>query len=181
LAVSATHTKSEATVTPEKFHAATMRELDFASFNYYAGTIDFTTTGNPTGDTGTGRAAVLKAFEELQAASDGKQFIVQELGAPAGYTDQPSTIGASPETQREFYENAIAVAGELDRARAVYSFQLVDWSEFLLDGQRALLEGVDSGFVEAYIESLGTIGLVTEAGEERPAWQEFLDGVRDQR
>lgn len=50
----------------------------------------------PVGCSSFARTTVREVFEAFLAASDGKNMVVQELGAPAGYADRESFIGATP-------------------------------------------------------------------------------------
>lgn len=175
IAVGATHTSFVRT-NPERFHTASLQELDFASYNYYPlDPLLFSVGSDAT--------SVRTALDRYKEVSAGKPFMIQELGASAGWSDEPSPMGATVAQQTEFYRASLEYALQEPQLRAVFAFQLIDWSEAAYGIFREVLEaeGLPEDFLDRHDEYLGTLGLVDITGNPRPAWTEFLDAVRASR
>ncbi|MEM6791548.1 MAG: hypothetical protein AAF928_01390 [Myxococcota bacterium] len=172
IVVGATHTSFVRT-NPERFHTDTLREIDFASYNYYPLDPLLFSVGSDAD-------AVRDALDRYLEVSDGKPVVIQELGASAGWPDRPSDMGATVEQQLTFYRTSLDVAQRNDQLRAVYAFQLVDWSAETYGIFRDILaaEGTPPDFLDRNDEYLGTLGLIDITGTPRPAWPVFLDAVR---
>lgn len=173
LAVSATHT-IDGPLAGAPHHAELIDALDFASFNYYPldpGTLQLI---EPTA------ARVAADMDAFVAAAAGKPVVFQELGCPAGYTED-SLVGSNEEQQRRFFEHAFAALAAEPRIRAAFVFQLVDWSPELFEDQYGDVpweESVPQVFVDRFEEWLLTTGLMThDTGTPRPAWGVFLEAV----
>ncbi len=148
-----------------------VEECDVICFNYY----------------GQGLLGALDSPEEVRADLDkilntfpDMALVIQELGCSAGYETGSTMEGASLENQRLFFETVFSYMEQNPRFRAAVVFQLVDWSpatsgifrQDLLDG------GVDEDFVNVFLESLETLGLIRfKDGTTKPAWEEFLRWV----
>ncbi|MEL6545682.1 MAG: hypothetical protein AAFQ82_13705 [Myxococcota bacterium] len=171
IVVGATHTSFVRT-NPERFHNATLRELDFASYNYYPLDAQLRSAGSD-------RASIRSSLDRFRELSDGKPFMIQELGASAGWSDRPSPMGASVAQQTEFYRASLEYALREPQLRAVFAFQLVDWSEELYGIFTEIFEaeGLPEDFIARHDEYLGTLGLVDLDGNSRPAWNEFLSAI----
>jgi hypothetical protein len=174
LAVTATHT-GDGPLHGAPHYAVLVEELDVASFNYYPldpGTLELFA---PT------PARIAADMASFVAAAAGRPVIFQELGCPAGYADA-SLIGTSPADQRAFLASAFAVIEQDPRIRAAFVFQLVDWSEELVElvyGDFLDQQDVPQVYRDRLAEWLLTTGLITdEDGAVRPAWSEFLAAVQ---
>ena len=148
------------------FHDAVVAESDVVTLNLYCEATGF----------GTGGAAPVQAALDLIGD---RQLVVQELGCPAGY-DVDSNLSTSPEIQAQFFADVVDIMVRDPRLRAAFVFQLVDWSPDLTQIFADLLqaEGVPQDFIDRFVESLRTIGLIRwDNGEARPALQTVLDGI----
>ncbi|MEL7531823.1 MAG: hypothetical protein AAFN10_10970, partial [Bacteroidota bacterium] len=148
-----------------------VKECDLICFNYY----------------GQGLMGALDSPDEVRADLDeifnafpAMNLVIQELGCSAGYESGSNMEGANLENQRLFFETVFEYMEQQPRFRAAVVFQLVDWSpatsgifrQDLLDG------GVDEDFVNVFLESLETLGLIRFSdGSPKPAWNEFLKWV----
>ncbi|MEM9856752.1 MAG: hypothetical protein AAF843_05335 [Bacteroidota bacterium] len=102
-----------------------------------------------------------------------KNIVIQELGMHSGSDE----LVGSEEVQRAFFEVFFEEMEKEKRLKAAYVFQLVDWSPALSDIYTASFEGteVPDGFVEAFIASLNTIGMIHFTdGRRKAVWDEFL-------
>lgn len=148
-----------------------VKECDVACFNYYGQSI-IGTLDTP--------AEIRADLDDLLAAFPDKDLVIQELGCSAGYETGSNMEGASEENQRLFFETVFAYMEEQPRFRAAIVFQLIDWSPATADIYRQpLLDGgLDEDFVEMFLESLRTLGLIHfDEGTPKPAWDEFLKWV----
>lgn len=148
-----------------------VEECDVICFNYYGqgllGALDSPDEVREDLD------RILRAFPKMP-------LVIQELGCSAGYESGSNMEGANLENQRLFFETVFSYMENEPRFRAAVVFQLVDWSpatsgifrQDLLDG------GVDEDFVNVFLESLETLGLIRfKDGTTKPAWDEFLRWV----
>ena len=146
-------------------------ECDVAYFNYYGQGDDF--EPEPP-------SMVSQRIDELLAVAKGRQLLLQETGMPAGYEDKPSSINATPELQRQFFENVIAKLQAEPRFRGACVFLMPDmpeeFSSFL--EQLYLEEGLPKSLTTQIRESFETVGLCRNTdGSAKPAWGTFLDGL----
>ena len=146
-----------------------MGVVDVACFNYYGNlnAPDF--------------SYVAKDLDERLAVAGDLEVILQEVGYPAGYEDQPSNIGSTPADQQAFFEAVIGKMAQEKRLRVTIVFQLLDWSPWLtnLFMQYYVEAGMPQWWIDRIAEQLRTMGLCRwEDGSPRPAWDTFLNGVR---
>jgi hypothetical protein len=148
---------------------ALIDESDVACFNFYGATAlaEFPYY-EPQGE-----AEIRADIARMLDISGSKQIVIQELGMWSGSTLLPSNA----EIQRRFFEIFFEEMERQDRIRAAYVFQLVDWSpevtQIFVDILRD--ENVPEEFIDVFVESLETIGLIRyEDGMRRPAWDEFI-------
>jgi len=146
-----------------------MQVVDLACFNFYGNlqAPDF--------------SYVARDLDDRLAVAGELEVILQEVGYPAGYEDQPSNIQSSPEEQQAFFEAVIGKMAMEKRLRVAIVFQLLDWSAWLTDLflQYYADAGLPQGWLELIEEQLRTIGLCRwEDSSSRPAWDTFLNGVR---
>jgi hypothetical protein len=115
----------------------------------------------------------------LTAAGD-KPVVIQELGCPAGYEEEPTNIDGSLEKQAVFFEVFADAMRNEPRLRSAYVFQTFDWSPALTASLAEEMEasGFDAATINFMTESLGTVGLCrwTDASC-RPAWNQFLEDL----
>lgn len=148
-----------------------VKECDVACFNYYGqsllGRLD-------TPD------EIRSDLDQLLAAFPQKALVIQELGCSAGYEVGSNLEGASEESQRLFFETVFGYMEEHPRFRAAVVFQLIDWSPSTANifRQDLLDSGIGEDFVNMFLESLETVGLMRfEDGTPKSAWNEFLQWV----
>ena len=100
--------------------------------------------------------------------------LFQEVGYPSGYLPVPSN-GSSEEKQRAFMENFFAAIKAYPQIRFVSVLQLSDWSAAICDafGQ---YYGSDAPPFKEYLCSLG---LWTNDGKEKAAYQAFLAALKE--
>lgn len=145
-----------------------LAECDMACFNFYGQSLEGKVHD---------QAEIIRRIENMLAASKGKQLVIQELGISAGYEQNSLMEDASPEQQRLFFETVFEKMGRHPQFQVAYIFQLVDWSPETADIYREAFaeEGFVGDFVDLYIESLRTLGLIEYgSGQRRPAWNEFV-------
>lgn len=112
-------------------------------------------------------------IQQMLDASGDKQIVIQELGMWSG----GDVLNSSEQTQRHFFEVFFTEMIKEDRIRAAYVFQLVDWSPETTDILAQFLEdeGMPQEFIDAFRESLETMGLIHyDDGTSKDAWNEFL-------
>ncbi len=157
----------------ERWIKRLVAESDIATFNYYAlnhNTLDVL-----------GDMALVKAhIKQLMAAAGDRYVVIQELGCPAGYEGKPSTMRASLEKQKRFFETMAESIAAHPKLRAAFVFQLVDWSPELAKwfNESLLGEEAAGSTGDKLTEWIMTTGLIRFAdGEARPAWPIFLDTI----
>jgi len=115
---------------------------------------------------------IRKDIQRMIQASKGKQIVIQELGLwSGGYI-----LDSSLEIQNRFFEVFFSEMEKEESIRAAFVFQLVDWSPFATGVMLSLFEEgeVPQSFLDAFAESLRTIGLIRyEDGQRKPAWDTF--------
>ena len=114
---------------PSDYHDAVVRAVDVVTYNYYCLRFEAAQFAVRTPI----RATLQDDIDHLLDAAANKEVIFQEFGCPAGFSDRPTVLGASPERQREYFEVGFSRIHSEPRIRAVYVFQLVDWSFELFD------------------------------------------------
>lgn len=145
---------------------------DVATFNFYGARFE----PHPPYYVPQSASEIRSDIRRMLEVSGDKQIVIQELGMFSG----SERLGSDGETQRRFFEVFFEEMERQERVRAAYVFQLVDWSEevtaILAEPLRA--ETVPEDFVQAFSESLETVGLIRyEDGSSKPAWHEFLRWV----
>ena len=148
---------------------ALIDESDVACFNFYGAEM---IGGFPYYEPQSKRE-IRSDIERMLKISGPKQIVIQELGMWSGSNLLPS----NEDIQRRFFEVFFEEMEKHERIRAAYVFQLVDWSPETSDilAQMLRAENVSEDFVDVFIESLETIGLIRyEDGRSRPAWDEFI-------
>jgi hypothetical protein len=158
----------------QPFFDGIMGLTDVASYNYYCLELtDRFVLRGPVED------RVPADLAELVARAGDRQVVLHELGCPAGWGDE-SVIGTSPEIQAQFFEVAFETIRATPELRVAVVFQLVDWSEELVElvFGAMLDEGLPEAFIDSFREWLDTSGLITyDDASERPAWDVFLRAV----
>jgi hypothetical protein len=99
-------------------------------------------------------------------------MVIQELGMHSGNT----VLNSSEEIQRIFFETFFQEMNKNEQINVAYVFQLVDWSPELTDLYIKIFEdeGLPQDYIDAFSESLETIGLIQYSdGKSKPAWTEF--------
>lgn len=112
-------------------------------------------------------------IQRMLNVSGDKQVIIQELGMWSGN----DVLNSDEEIQRRFFEVFFTEMRKEERMRAAYVFQLVDWSPETTDILAQFLEdeGLPQEFIDAFRESLETMGLICyDDGTSKAAWNEFL-------
>lgn len=148
--------------------SALLAQGDIASFNYYCQDAQFKVQD---------ASVVRKEIADMIAAAAPRQVVLQELGCPAGPTNQTSRIRANLNSQAAFFSAVGAALASEPKLRAAFAFQLVDWSpalsKLITDPLRT--EGFPD-LANDYDETLQTLGLIRYAdGMPRPAWRSFVD------
>lgn len=115
----------------------------------------------------------LVLFEELVVAAANREIVFQEFGCPSGVP------GSSEKFQKEYLEAMFARFEDDSPVRAVFIFQLVDWSDELATIYEDLLfeEGFDTmaANLGAWLRTAGLIEYPD--GAHRPALSSFLDAI----
>jgi hypothetical protein len=151
---------------------ALIDESDVACFNFYGAKLvaDYPYY-EPQSD-----AEIRSDIRRMLDVSGSKQIVIQELGMWSG----SDRLTSNEEIQRRFFEVFFDEMQKHDRLRVAYLFQLVDWSPRVsnLMAESLRSEEVPAGFVEVFIESLETIGLIRyEDGTRKAAWYEYLGWI----
>ncbi|GEM_PF-855375 len=144
---------------------------DAACFNYYA---------KPQK-----RAGMMPALESARlaavlAAAGDKPVVFHELGCPSGRDEGKRVTEYTPALQEAFFRFFFERMRKVKRIRAAFVFQMVDWSpKTAALFEKALeKEKVPRAFIDAFMESLLTMGLLRfPGGEEKPAWKAFLEAL----
>jgi hypothetical protein len=143
--------------------------LDVATFNIYC---------NSYAGVAGMQESVSGMFDELDDNANGLPMVIQEFGCESGYTDKPSQTGTSPEIQAAFYAAVLDETRKRENLRAVFSFQLLDWSPALTQSLLDSFPDQSPEFLEPQREIYTTIGMVSWLdGASRPAWNAFLEGA----
>ncbi len=147
-----------------------LAECDVACWNFYGSYLDaenntYTTKSVP---------EIYSSLDALLKLSNTQKVVIQELGMHIG-------LDSSPEIQRQFYQTFFEQMQVEAQLEAAFAFQLVDWSPETLDiyTESFDTESFPPGLLEAFVESLGTIGLLNQNnGQARPAWDELTLWIR---
>lgn len=143
---------------------------DVAIFNYYCQDPNFQVQSS---------TVVAAEVNQIFNAARGKPIVIQELGCPAG--KNPTIINASEAAQAAFFEAVATELAAYPAFRAVFAFQMVDWSPSLVSQITQSLR--DEGYntlADQFDESLSSIGLLRYTnGSPRPAWSSFLQAITD--
>ena len=166
--VTVTLTASAASDKPQ-FTSSLMELLDVACFNFYC---------QDSMGIVLDASSVSPGIDALLDASGDLPLVIQELGCPAGYEDEVSTIQGTLEKQKAFYEAVWEKLSETEQFRVAVVFQLLDWSPELTDYYLEWLDGMPQWFIDRFEESLRTMGLCRwEDGSELPSWDAFINGL----
>ena len=115
---------------------------------------------------------------QMLSSSGNKDIVIQELGMWSG----SNRLNSSEKIQKRFFKTFFRKMEKEDRIRAVYVFQLVDWSPEVAEQYVQIFdeENLPQEYVEAFAESLETMGLIRyEDGNRKLAWQEFIKWVKN--
>lgn len=147
---------------------AILKEVDIACWNFYGSK----PAAGPPWYLVQDEQEIKNDIERMIKASKGKQIVIQELGLWSG----GDVLNSSLEIQKRFFEVFFSEMEKEERIRAAFVFQLVDWSPFATGVMLSLFEEgeVPQSFLDAFAESLRTIGLIRyEDGQRKPAWDTF--------
>ncbi|MEM7107569.1 MAG: hypothetical protein AAF519_05030 [Bacteroidota bacterium] len=148
---------------------ALLEACDVCSFNFYGSATTGTFPFNRTLTAPEIRSDIQKMLDK----AGGKSIIIQELGMHSGR----DLLTSNEEIQRVFFEVFFSEMEKEQRLKAAYIFQLVDWSPALSETYRSSFDQaeVPENFVDTFIESLNTIGLIQFSdGQRKAAWDEFV-------
>ncbi len=148
---------------------AVLAECDIACWNFYGSFLDVENL-----------TYASKSVEEIRSSlqavlglSSTKKHIIQELGMHIG-------LDSSEEIKRLFYQTFFEQMQAERQLGAAFAFQLVDWSPETLALYTASFdtESFPPGLLDAFTESLATIGLLDQGnGQARPAWNEVTHWI----
>ncbi|MFW5758056.1 MAG: hypothetical protein ACOCYO_05170 [Bacteroidota bacterium] len=154
---------------------AILKEVDIACWNFYGSKL----AAGPPWYLVQDEQEVKSDIKRMVEASEGKQIVIQELGLWSG----GAILNSSPELQKRFFDVFFSEMEKEERIRAAFVFQLVDWSPFATGVMLSLFEEgeVPQSFLDAFAESLRTIGLIRyEDGQRKPAWDTFTSYLEKQ-
>ncbi|MEM1379108.1 MAG: hypothetical protein AAGH41_00635 [Pseudomonadota bacterium] len=156
---------------PEAFSdyaEAVLSNSNLAIYNYYCLDETLVTTRRPVWESAT--AAMRQNSGDLP-------IMLQELGCPVGYEDQPSDLQSAPSVQADFFDYFAEVIRDDQQFRAVYAFQLLDWSpELAASFVAPVREEGEQLAADRLEEWLATSGLCSWSEDLcRPGWQSWLD------
>jgi hypothetical protein len=93
-----------------------------------------------------------------------------------------TVLNSSEEIQQEFFETIFQEMKNNEQINVAYVFQLVDWSHELTDLYEQIFvdEGLPQDYIDAFSESLETIGLIQYSdGKSKLAWTEFMHWLNE--
>jgi len=178
IAVTVTFRDGHALNSGAPYTARFLEHCDIASFNFYYGDVS-NLTGTPL-QSPIDPNGVREEIVELIAIADGKEVVIQEVGLHAGYEDRASPTGTSLDLQRQYLEIFFEEIAKEPIIRTAVWFTMVDFdpgtAELLVAPLRD--EGISESFIDAFLETLVTSGLLRFAdGSERPAWSSFVEAL----
>jgi hypothetical protein len=118
---------------------------------------------------------IIEKMQKIVKASGDKNIVFQELGLHSGDT----YLDSSEEKQRKFFEVFFSQMKTESQIKAAYIWQMVDWDAELAQAysQPLIDEGIDPDFVNEFMETLSTIGLVKHTdGTEKKHGMNLLIG-----
>ncbi len=146
--------------------------VDIVSFNFYG----FGKRG------GLDLKATEETFRGMIGLSKGKPILIQELGCSSIQNpDRKWQFHASsPDLQRQFFEWAFKIIRSTQQIRAAHVFQLVEHSPSIDKFYRDEFgSGMPKEWTRNLCDWLKGLGLISfETAEKKPAWNEFLKGLR---
>jgi hypothetical protein len=120
---------------------------------------------------------IIHDIQRMLDISGDKNIVIQELGMWSG----SDILNSSEEIQEKFFEVFFQQMEQEERIRSACVFQLVDWSPEVTDLflQAFEDEELPQEFIDAFAESLETIGLINYSnGERKMAWKTFTKWIR---
>ena len=115
-------------------------------------------------------------LEEIIAAAGDLPVLFQEVGYPSGAAPDAQN-GSSAELQRQFFSGFFAAMREQPQVRFASVLQLADWSAAECDAFVRYYSGLDA--FPALHEYLCSLGLRAADGTPKPAYEVFLNAVRE--
>lgn len=115
-------------------------------------------------------------LEEIIAAAGDLPVLFQEVGYPSGAAPVAQN-GSSAELQRQFFSGFFAAMREQPQVRFASVLQLSDWSAAECDAFVRYYAGLDA--FPALHEYLCSLGLRAADGTPKPAYEVFLNAVRE--
>lgn len=148
-----------------------IEELDVVTFNFYGNDIlSLDTPDSP--------EIIRSGIRDMLDISGEKNIVIQELGM----SSSPNFLNSSEEIQRDFFALFFEEMAAEPRIKAATIFQLVDWSQEVID---YILNELDEpelpqDFIDSYAEALRSIGLINyEDGVKKLAWEEYIKWIKE--
>ena len=113
-------------------------------------------------------------LDRVEQLAGGKPIVIQEFGVPSGPAAGASLLGGSESLQRDWMRAGFEAFRERESVRFVSVLHLADWSpEFI-----AILEQYYGSSDPAFLEFLGTLGLMRADGTPKLALPEVIRQIR---